>query len=148
MIKHDSMVSQKFDKAPEELQFCTNVDQMTAGFEKNLLKNFFVLRRLMDLPNDTSMLTQDQSLPSKWSQNDFIALPKERKYQNCILWLKSPNDAQELQLPEAEGMPDSQILLKLVIMGDPTWLCLFKPDLSDRATVKGSLRIKLLIENI
>jgi hypothetical protein len=80
MIKHDSMVSQKFDKAPEELQFCTNVDQMTAGVEKNLLKNFFVLRRLMDLPNDTSMLTQDQSLPSKWSQNDFIALPKERKY--------------------------------------------------------------------
>lgn len=51
------MVTQKFDKAPEELQFCTNVDQMTAGVEKNLLKNFFVLKRLMNLPNDTSMLT-------------------------------------------------------------------------------------------
>lgn len=53
-----------------------------------------------------------------------------------------------MQLPETDPMPDHQILLQLVIMGDPTWMCLFKPDLSDRSTVKGNLRVKILIEDI
>jgi hypothetical protein len=45
-------------------------------------------------------------------------------------------------------MPDKQIILQLVLMGDPTWLCLFKADFSDQNVVRGNLRVKVLIQHL
>ena len=77
-----------------------------------------------------------------------MALPKDRKYQNCLIRLKSRKCAALLGLTETESMPDKQLILQLVLMGDPVWLCLFKADFSDQNVVRGNLRIKVLIENL
>lgn len=45
-------------------------------------------------------------------------------------------------------MPENQIILQLVVMGDPVWLCLFKADFSDKSTVRGNLRFKIRIQEI
>ena len=33
-------------------------------------------------------------------------------------------------------------------MGDPTWLCLFRADFSDKNNVKGNLRVKIKVQDL
>ena len=77
-----------------------------------------------------------------------MQLPKEKKYQNCLLRLMTRKDANLFRLPETEHMPEKQIILQLVVMGDPVWLCLFKADFTDKQVIRGDLRVKLKIRNI
>ena len=44
-------------------------------------------------------------------------------------------------------MPENQIIMQLVMMTDPIWLCLFQADFSDKKTVRGNLRAKMRIES-
>ena len=71
-------------------------------------------------------------MPAQWEQDMQMQLPKEKKYQNCLLRLMKRKDANLFRLPETEHMPDKQIILQLVVMGDPVWLCLFKADFTDK----------------
>jgi len=47
-----------------------------------------------------------------------------------------------------EPVPEENQVQQLTIMGDPNWFCLFKTDFSDKANVKGNLRVKISIEEV
>lgn len=131
---------------PAELQLPSNPDFLAIGDEANLIKTFFMVRRWLGNPaTDLKVLDKDTSLPALWKQDLVMELPKDRKYQNCLLRVRSRQSATVLNLKETEHMPENQIILQLVLMGDPVWLCLFKADFSDKSTVRGNLRVKFRI---
>lgn len=108
-----------------------------------------MVRRWLGNPaSDLKILDKDTSLPALWKQDMVMELPKDRKYQNCLLRVRSRQSATVLNLKETEHMPENQIILQLVLMGDPVWLCLFKADFSDKSTVRGNLRVKVRIQDI
>lgn len=45
-------------------------------------------------------------------------------------------------------MPDHSLIIQVLIMGDPVWLCLFNADFSDKSSIKGNLRVKIKIADI
>ena len=70
------------------------------------------------------------SIGDDWTVGDLIdPLPKEAKYQNCQLRIR-PRDKKSA--PE-----------KLVMMGDGTYLVLFKIDFTDMEHIKGELVLKI-----
>lgn len=115
----------------DELKLGSNQDVMTIEDEENLTKSFFLIRRWLKLPKDLTPMTQDTSLPAEWKVGDTVQLPKDRKYQHCLFKLKSNQEARDMELTEAYDLPDSAILLQLIIMVDQTWLCLFKADFAN-----------------
>jgi hypothetical protein len=48
---------------------------------------FFLLHRWLDIPTQLQIMTKDTSLPADWLRNEIYQLPKDRKYQNCLLKL-------------------------------------------------------------
>ena len=108
---------------------------------------FFIIRRWLKLPVDLSSLDKDNSLPSFWKQNETIDLPKDRKYQNCIIKINTKQGAHGLNFTEVEHMPENGIIMQLVMMGDNIWLCLFKADFTDKNKVRGNLKAKMRIQD-
>jgi hypothetical protein len=68
---------------------------------------FFIIRRWLKLPVDLQSLDKDTSLPSFWIQNETIDLPKDRKYQNCIIKINTKAGAHNLNFKDVEHMPES-----------------------------------------
>jgi hypothetical protein len=44
-------------------------------------------------------------------------------------------------------MPDKSLVFQWIYMADPIWLCLFKADFTDKANIKGDLRVKIKLED-
>ena len=143
------MVTQQFDQqfVPEELRMSSNMEDLAIGNESSLFSMYLILRKWLELPADLTLLNRDGSLPAAWTQGQVLELPKDRKYQNCILKLNSRANARALEIAEANEMPENQIVMQLVMMTDPIWLCLFKADFTDKKTVRGNLRAKMRIQD-
>lgn len=90
-IVQNCLVTQQFDAkfVPDELRLPSNADYFAIGQEDNLVKTFFILRKWLQLDVDIGVLSKDESLPASWSQSDTMELPKDRKYQNCLIRLKT-----------------------------------------------------------
>ncbi len=104
------MVTSQFDSksVPYELQLGS--DDLTLC-EDNLVKTFFSLRRWLELPPDTKVLTEDTSLPATWVVGNIVELPKDRKYQHCLFKLQNMLDVRALELEEAYYLPERSIVL-------------------------------------
>jgi hypothetical protein len=50
-------------------------------------------------------------VPAKWKKGDTMELPKDKKYQNCLLRCNTKKDADLLQLEETFNLPEKQIIL-------------------------------------
>lgn len=89
----------------------SNPDYYAIGREENLFATFFNLRQWVSLPDNLAILSQDISVTAKWQKGDTIELPKDKKYQNCLLRCNTKKDADLLQLEETLNLPDKQIIL-------------------------------------
>ena len=47
-----------------------------------------------------------------------------------------------------EAVPEENQIISSLLMGDPNWICIFKPEASDNKVQRGNLRIKLSIDQI
>ena len=65
-----------------------------------------------------------------------------------MLKLLSKKDADLLLLDETIDMPEKSIVLPLILMYDPVWVCLFKADFSDKQNIRGNLRFKQKISDL
>jgi hypothetical protein len=50
------------------------------GHERELVRHFLYLTKLLGITRNIEEVTSDDSLPGKWSKNEIIVLPKDRKY--------------------------------------------------------------------
>lgn len=51
-------------------------------------------------------------------------------------------------MDETIDMPEKSIVLPLILMYDPVWVCLFKADFSDKQNIRGNLRLKQKISDL
>lgn len=91
---------------PQELTLPNNPDYYTLGIDDNLIKQFLLLRRWLGFPTEIHNFNNDESQTSKWTQDEIVDLPKDRKYQHCLLKLNKKQEAQLLGLHEFKHFPE------------------------------------------
>lgn len=62
--------------------------------------------------------------------------------------LLTKKEADLLKLAETIEMPEKSIVLPLILMYDPVWICLFKADFTDKQNIKGNLRFKQKLSDL
>lgn len=73
------------NSSPMDLKIDQNNPMQATMSQTELTKKFLHIRALLGLNREAKELSPDISISDKWVGDDWHEMPRDRKYQNCIL---------------------------------------------------------------